>query len=204
MPAGPSLGDMAETGSQEELEQRLALIGPEDTARGIFFNAALQVVRDEGDAAALERCHEAAGGGRFMSFFSYPVGALNQLLYAAAWALSPKHGGFDAAMRHLGQQLVPDYLESPAGRALRMLAGGEPRRTLHSLPSSYRATVRHGACVVRGLTLNAGTLAFTGCALPTAYLEGAVRGVFDSMRIGKAKVVGQRLSPGDTEIVVTW
>ena len=198
------MGDMAETGSQQELEQRLALVGPEDTARGFFFNAALQVVRDMGDAAALERCHEAAGGGRFMAFFSYPVSALDQLLHTAAWVLSQKHGGFDAAMRHLGHQVVPDYLASSAGRALRMLAGGEPRRTLHSLPSSYRTTVRHGDCSVRGLTSNAGIVVFTGCSLPTAYLEGAVRGVFDSMRMEKVKVVGRRRGPGDTQISVSW
>jgi uncharacterized protein (TIGR02265 family) len=194
---------MVETGSQQELEQRLALVGPKDTAIGFFFNAALQVVRNEGDAAALARCHEAVDG-RFMAFFSYPVGTLNQLLYAAARSLSEKHGGFDAAMRQLGHQMVPGYLESAAGRALLMLAGGEPRRTLHSLPPAYRAAMRHGDCLARGLTSSSGLLVFADCTLPTEYLEGAVRAVFDTLRVGTVKVAGRREGVSKTEIEVSW
>ncbi|WP_257463458.1 TIGR02265 family protein [Archangium lipolyticum] len=196
--------EVAETGSQQELEQRLALVGPKDTLHGFFFNGALKVVRGLGDAVVLGHCIQAAGGDRFSAFFHYPVGSLTRLLYAAAWALSEAHGGFDAAMRYLGSQVVPDYLESSAGRVLVKLAGGGPKQLLHSLPSVYRTSVQHGECAVRWTGSNAGVLQLAGNILPSAYVEGATRGVFDSLRMPNVKVSGKQVSLSHSEMEISW
>lgn len=193
-----------EKGSQQELEHRLALSGPEDTLRGFFFNGALEVVRSLEDPSALERCIRAAGGERFMTFFSYPVGALNRLLYAAAWELSGTHGGFGGALRYLGQRVAPVYLQSGAGRVLLMLAGGEPRRMLEGLPSAYRTSVRQGECTVQWSGPTRGRVLVKGSTLPTEYLEGALRGVFECTRVAEVNATGRQVSLRDTEIDVSW
>ncbi|MFY0564805.1 TIGR02265 family protein [Archangium lansingense] len=193
-----------EKGSPQELEQRLALSRPEDTLRGFFFTGALEVVRGLGDEVVLNRCIEVAGGSRFMAFFSYPVGTLNRLLYAAAWALSERHGGFDAAMRCLGQQVAPEYLESAAGRVLTMLAGGEPRRMLNGFPSAWRTSVRHGECSVRWTGPNSGLVLVRGSTLPSEYLVGAVRGLFESTKMADVNTTGREVSLRETEVEVSW
>ena len=96
-----------EHGPQQELEQRLVLTGPEDTLRGLFFNSVLEQVRPLHNPVAWQRCVEAAGGERFMAFFSYPISSFIRLLYVAAEALSEGRGEFHTALWHLGRELVP-------------------------------------------------------------------------------------------------
>jgi uncharacterized protein (TIGR02265 family) len=193
-----------ETGSQAELEQRLALVRPEDTLRGFFFNAALKVVRKECDETVLRRCLEASGEGRLMAFFSYPVGSLLRLLYTAAWALSEKHGGFDTAMRHLGRQVVPDYLESSAGRLLTMLPVGAPKLLLGNLPPTYRTAVLHGECSVTWTGANQCVLLIQRNALPMVYFEGALQGVFETLKLRQVKIVGRQAGPMESEFTLSW
>ncbi|HYO57797.1 TIGR02265 family protein [Archangium sp.] len=193
-----------EKGSRQELEQRLALSRPEDTLRGFFFKGALAAVRGLGDEVALNRCIEAAGGRRFMTFFCYPVGSLTRLLYAAAWALSERHGGFDAAMRYLGCQVAPEYLESGAGRVLVMMAGGEPRRMLDGFPSAYRTSIRHGECLVRWIGPANAIVVLKGSTLPAEYIEGAVQGMFEATKVADVKTTGRQVSLSETEVEVSW
>ena len=193
-----------ERGSPEELEERLALCGAGHTVRGFFFTAALEAVRALGDPAALARCVEGAGGDRFLTFFSYPVSTLNRLLYAAAWALSETSGGFDAAMRQLGQQVAPDYLESGAGRVLVMLAGGEPKRMLNGFPAAFRTAIRHGECSVQWDGPSRAVVVIQGTTVPTGYFEGAVRGVFATTRVAEVSTVSRPLGLNGTEVEVSW
>jgi uncharacterized protein (TIGR02265 family) len=193
-----------ETGSQAELEQRLALARPEDTLRGFFFTAALKVVRNECDETVLRRCLEASGEGRLMAFFSYPLGPLLRLLYAAAWALSEKHGGFEAAMRHLGHEVVPDYLESSAGRLLTMLPVGAPKLLLDNLPPAYRTAVMHGSCSVTWLGPNHCLLVLQGTALPLPYIEGAVLGLFERLKMKNVKVVERQEGAREIRLSLSW
>lgn len=196
--------DVAEVGSQQELEQRLALIGPADTLHGFFFNGALGVVRGLGDTVALNQCIQAAGSDRFRAFFSYPARSLLRLLYAAAWVLREAHGGFGASMWYLGTQVVPDYLESSAGRVLVTLAGGGPKSMLHSLPSIYRTSVQHGSCSVRWTGSHGGIVVLEGITVPTEYLAGSMWSVFESLRMKNVKVSGRQLSLNHSELEISW
>lgn len=193
-----------ERGSPEELAERLALCGPEHTVRGFFFTAALEAVRALGDPAALARCVEVAGGDRFLTFFSYPVATLNRLLYAAAWALSGRWGSFDEAMRQLGEQVAPDYLESGAGRVLVMLAGGEPKRMLNGFPAAFRTAIRHGDCSVQWAGPQRAVVVIQGTTVPPVYFEGAVRGVFATTRVAQVTTVGRPRGFTGTEVEVSW
>jgi uncharacterized protein (TIGR02265 family) len=190
--------------SEALLEQRLALARPEHTLRGFFFNSALELVRELQDTVVLNRCVEAAGGNRFMAFFSYPVTSLNRLLYTAAWALSETQGGFDGAMRAMGHHVVPDFLDSAAGGALLRLAGRDPKRLLTSLPAGYRTAILHGECSIRWTTPSSGTLVVRNSTIPMEYLEGAAQGIYELTKIANVKVVGRREGLTDSEIDVSW
>jgi uncharacterized protein (TIGR02265 family) len=191
-------------GSPEELEQRLALVAPEHTLRGFFFTGTLEQVRHLGDREALARCVEAAGGERFMFFFSYPVAAFTRLLYAAAWALGRSRGGFEEGMRHLGLRIAPEYLESGTGRVLVLLAGGDPRRLLNGFPSAYRTAVRHGDCSIMWLAPTEARVVIEGSPLPAEYFEGAVRGVFDFTQLVAVTARARQVAPLRVEVDVVW
>lgn len=191
-------------GSPQELEQRLALVTPEHTLRGFFFTGALDQVRHLGDREQLARCVEAAGGERFMFFFSYPVAAFTRLLYAAAWALSGARGGFEEGMRHLGLQIAPEYLESGTGRVLVLLSGGDPRRLLNGFPSAYRTAVRHGDCSVVWTAPTEARVVIEGSPLPAEYFEGAVRGVFDFTGLVTVSTRARQVEPLRLEVDVAW
>ena len=193
-----------ERGSREELAERLALCGPEHTVRGFFFTGALEAVRALGGAGALARCVEAAGDEPFLTFFHYPVAALNRLLYVAAWSLSETCGGFDAAMRHLGERVAPEYLGSGAGRVLVMLAGGEPKRMLDGLPAAFRTSIRHGDCTVRWVGPQRAVIVIQGTTVPPVYFEGSVRGVFITTRLARVTTVERSRGLTDSEIEVSW
>lgn len=143
-------------------------------------------------------------GDRFLTFFSYPVGTLNRLLYTAAWELSGTWGGFDAAMHRLGRQVAPDYLESGAGRVLVMLAGGEPRRMLNGFPAAFRTAIRHGECSVQWSGPNRATVVIQGTTVPPGYFEGAVRGVFETTRVAEVNANGRPVGLTGTEVEVSW
>ena len=88
-----------ESGSSQDLERRLAVVGPRDTTKGFLFGTALEVVKNQGTAAALRRCAAAAGSAHFMPFFSYPIATLLKLTYAVARELrSPYLKDFDGAV----------------------------------------------------------------------------------------------------------
>jgi|GEM_PF-739511 len=195
---------MTDKGSPQELEDRLALTAPEHTLRGFFFTGVFEQVRPLGDPELLRRCVDAAGGDRFMFFFSYPVGAMTRLLYTAAWALRGPQGDFGQVMRHLGQEIAPDYLESGAGRVLVLLSGGEPRRLLNGFPSAYRTAVRHGDCLVTWMGPNAARITIQGSPLPAEYYEGAVRGVFACTKVAQVATVARQVSLLLTEVDVSW
>ncbi|HYO66695.1 MAG TPA: TIGR02265 family protein, partial [Archangium sp.] len=158
--------------TQQQLEQRLAVVGPKDTTRGFLFGSALELMRTEGSAESLKRCVEAAGSGNFTAFFSYPVSTFLKLTYAAAQELSDKHGGFDAAMQHLGFRVAPRFLESTTGRMLLSLVGKEPRRLIESMPSAYKTAWDHGACSLTWTGAKSGRIDYVN-AIPAPYFAGS-------------------------------
>ena len=164
----------AESGAAQELERRLALVGPRDTTRGFLFGTALEAVKRQTSAAALKRCVDVAGSHQFTAFFAYPISTLLKLTYAAARELRGLHGGFDGAMRHLGFHAAPRFLDSAAGRMMLSFVGRDPRRLFEGMPTAYRTAWEHGGCALAWTGLRRGRLQYTN-ALPAAYFVGSVQ-----------------------------
>jgi uncharacterized protein (TIGR02265 family) len=189
---------------QVELDQRLTLATPNDVVRGLFFNSMLELVRRLGDAATMERCLEASGGQRFLDFFNYPVSALLRLTYTAGHELGPRYGGFDGALRQMGQQAMRDFLDSLMGRTLRHLAGQDTRTLVSNIQNIYRMTLSYGTRQLVWDGPRRGRLILQRNFIPFAYHEGGLRMTLDQMKAQNVSVVGRQTGPLDSEYAFSW
>jgi len=189
---------------QVELEQRLTLATPNDVVRGLFFNSMLELVRRLGDEATMERCLEASGRQRFLDFFNYPVSSLLRLTYTAGHELGPRYGGFDGALRQLGQQAMRDFLGSLMGRTLRHLAGQDTRTLMSNIQNIYRMTLSYGTRQLVWDGPRRGRLILQRNFIPFPYHEGGLRTTLDQMKAQNVKVVGQQTGPLDSEYAFSW
>lgn len=191
------------TATQQQLEQRLAVVGPKDTTRGFLFGSALELVRTEANAEALKRCVDAAGNGNFTAFFSYPVSTFLKLTYAAARELSDKHGGFDGAMQHLGMRVAPRFLESTTGKMLLSLVGKEPRRLIESMPSAYKTAWDHGTCSLTWTGARSGRIDYVN-AIPGAYFAGSVMQILNAAQLKGPRASVRQNSLTEFSVDFSW
>ncbi|HEX5749876.1 MAG TPA: DUF2378 family protein [Archangium sp.] len=189
--------------TQQQLEQRLALVGPKDTTRGFLFGSALELVRTEGNAESLKRCVDAAGSGNFTAFFSYPVSTFLKLTYAAARELSDKHGGFDGAMQHLGMRVAPRFLESTTGKMLLSLVGKEPKRLIESMPSAYKTAWDHGSCTLTWTGPKSGRVDYVN-AVPGAYFAGSLMQILNAAQLKGARATVRQSTLTDFSVEFSW
>jgi uncharacterized protein (TIGR02265 family) len=190
--------------AQKELEQRLTVLTPKDTTRGFLFTAALDVVKTQVGEDAAKRCVEAAGGGSFTAFFSYPVSTLLKLSYAAARELGPKNGGFDGAMQLLGYRVAPRFLESTTGKMLLSLVSNkDPKRLIDSLPTAYRTAWDHGGCSMKWMGPKNGRLSYTN-AMPVAYFVGSVQQMLAAANLRGVQVTGRQVGLTSCEVDFSW
>jgi uncharacterized protein (TIGR02265 family) len=196
--------DEAKLGSPEDLELRLTLVPPRDTARGYFFNCALELVRLRGDEEALRRCLEASGKEDFTAFFNYPLSTLLRLLYQAAWALEDSSGGFENALRELGHRTTQEFLGNSVGKALLLVAGKSMKWLVDTLPAAYRTGWHHGGGAVKWLGPTRCLVSIHGNVVPYPYFEAVFQAVFQAAGATGFQVRGWQRGPTDTEYELSW
>jgi uncharacterized protein (TIGR02265 family) len=188
---------------QRELEQRLGAVAAKDTTRGFLFGSAMDLVRTEVGPDALKRCVDAAGSGNFTAFFSYPVSTFLKMTYAAARELSDKHGGFDAAMQHLGFRVAPRFLESTTGKMLLSLVGKEPKRLIDSMPSAYKTAWDHGACSLTWSGPKSGRIDYVN-AIPAPYFAGSVLQILNAAQLKGIRATPKQTSLTEFSVDFSW
>jgi uncharacterized protein (TIGR02265 family) len=191
-------------GSPWELEQRLAMLTPADTARGYFFNCILEQLQREAGEAALKLCQEASGQARPVAFFNYPISSLLRLLYGAAGALSGKHGSFEGALRHMGRHAGQEFLNNAVGKTLLLLVSKDPRQLAENLPSAYKTGWQHGTGLVKLKGPGQCTALIQGNVVPYPYFEGVFQTVFKALGPQQVWVKGCQVGPADTEYEISW
>jgi uncharacterized protein (TIGR02265 family) len=194
----------APPGSDEDLEQRLAMASPSDTARGMFLRATLDAVRILGDEEAVHRCQRMSGEEKLVDFFTYPVASNLRMVFAAARMLEVRYGGIDEALRQLGHKAAECFLASAAGLALQLLAGGDTSRLLGNMPSMYRASVSFGVRSVLWTGPTSCRLTMRREFMPCSFQEGMLLGVLKKANARGARVLGQQLSLLESDYDVTW
>jgi uncharacterized protein (TIGR02265 family) len=186
------------------MQERMALATPQDTARGLFFNSILEAVRSLGDEAALARCQAELGDQQPVAFFNYPVTLLLRLTAVAAQELSGRYGGAEPALKALGHKATGDFLCSPVGNAVRMVAGKDVKQLLSSVQSIYRMTTSYGERSVGWLGPKKGRLFIRHAFMPLPYHEGVLEELL--LRYGSKDVwvSGQQVAPLDAMYDFSW
>ncbi|MCY1083299.1 TIGR02265 family protein [Archangium lansingense] len=182
----------------------MKLIPLGDTVRGYFFHCALEQVRLLGDEEALRRCREAGGLESPMRFFKYPISGFVRLLYEAARALTDSAGSFEEAMRQLGRHVATEFLGSPVGKTMLLLAGDNLQRLADSLPMVYRTGWGHGVGEVAWTGFSSCRTSIHGNVIPFPYFEGIFLEVFQAAGATHLKVAGRQVGPADTEYELSW
>lgn len=195
---------MAPPGSDEDLELRLAMASPSDTARGMFLRATLDAVRILGDEEAVRRCLRASGEEKLVDFFIYPVSANLRMVFAAARMLEDRYGGIDEALRQLGFRAAECFLSSAAGLALQLLAKGDTKRLVGNMPSVYRASVSFGVRSVVWTGPTSGRLTMRREFMPYPFQEGMLLGLLQKANARGARVLGHQLSTLESDYDISW
>jgi len=190
---------------ERQLRHRMAMASPTDTARGMFFNGALEVARALGGSEAADRCQHVIGEKRFIDFFNYPVVDLLHLSLEALRLLGPRAGGGAGVLRRMGAQAARDFLASAPGRTMLMLTDKNPRRLLNQLPASYRTVVSFGERrVVWSVDERTGLFLAQRDFMPPAYTKGLLQGVLEAVGAKGVNVSGRPTGMLDSEYEVSW
>jgi uncharacterized protein (TIGR02265 family) len=195
---------LAPPGSEEDLRQRLSLLSPADTVRGMLLNGVLEVVRELGDEAAVRQCLEMAGEKKLVDFFSYPAEVHLKMLYTAAQLLSGRYGSFEETLWNMGYQGARNFLSSTPGKLLKVLAQGNPKRLLNGLPSAFSVGGGRLQSTVRWTGPNTATFVLERDFLPLPYTEGVLRAAFEATQVKGFQVRSRQPEPLVGEYDLSW
>ncbi|WP_239015100.1 DUF2378 family protein [Archangium violaceum] len=191
--------------SEAHLERNVALAASGDTARGMFFNGVLEVVRKLAGEEVAQRCRAATGESHHIDFFSYPVSSFLRLCLTAVKEVGPLFGGCEVTLHRIGEQSAKDFLSSTAGKTLLLLAGNDVKRILKQVPSGYSAAVSYGE---RTMTCphyqKSGHFVIKHDFMPHAYHEGILRGVLLTAGARAPRIRGYATGPLDSAYDFSW
>jgi uncharacterized protein (TIGR02265 family) len=190
---------------ERQLRHRMAMAGPSDMTRGIFFNGALDVARALGGSEAADRCQYVLGEKHFIDFFNYPVVDLLRMSLEMIRVVGAHTGGCAGVLRRLGMQNARDFLSSASGRTMLLLAGNNPRRLLNQLPTSYHTAVTFGERRVLWSSQDRqGLFVVKQDFMPPAYTKGLLQGMLEAVGARGVHVSGWPTGMLDSEYAVTW
>lgn len=189
---------------QRQFESRLALAGPGDTVRGIFFNGTLGAVKRLAGQEAEAICRQATGERKFTDFFSYPVASFIRLGITMVPLVGPQLGGGEQMLRWMGVQSANAFMNSAAGRTAFMLVANNLKKLFNQLPISYRAATSYGERHMVWTGERSGRFIFKRDFLPPGYHEGVLTEVMLKVNAREPKVHGRVIGPLDTEFDLSW
>ncbi len=189
---------------QNDFEQRLAVIRPNDTVRGLVFNAVFNLTERQLGAEAATRLREPFFKRSPVDFFSYPAVDALRLLYTTSEALTPVYGSMEDAVRACGAAAVSHFFQSTVGQTLNRLIGkGDPKRLLSHAPTAYSTLVNYGRREYAVLGDKQVRLAFHGDMQPVQYHEGVLQEALSVIGC-KSRVVGTPRGVTGADYVITW
>ena len=190
---------------ERQLRHRMAMASPTDTTRGMFFNGALEVARALGGSEAADRCQQVIGEKTFIDFFNYPVLDLLRMSLEVVRLVGPRAGGGAGVLRRIGAQAAQDFLASPSGKTMLLLAGNNPRRVLSQMPTSFRTAVSFGERrMVWAVSERTGLFVTQRDFLPPAYTKGLLQGVLETAGARNVNVSGWPTGMLDSEYQISW
>ncbi len=189
---------------KSDVQLKLGLASPEDTARGLFFNGLLDTARTFGGEPLVQRCLEACGQDRFMDFFNYPIRMHLQIITEAMETLVKRYATSEKVLKELGRRASSDFLESMAGRAALSLGAGNPRRLLSSLPSIYRVSMSYGEYFLSWTEPKGGRFFFRHDYLPHQVHQGVVAAILEQAGAREVRISSRQTGPLDGLCEFSW
>lgn len=187
-----------------ELAQRLALLQPGYTVRGLIFNALLGKVTEQAGSQTTEQLTRELRLQRMVDFFSYPATDFLRLLYAAAEVLESQAGSQAEALRLCGTATAHVFFGSSVGSALAKIIGQSgPKRAFASTPICYSTVMNYGTHEYEPLEGKRVRLVYRNNVQPVAYHEGILAAVLQAMG-WKGTVTGTAHSLEHTEYLIEW
>ncbi|WP_338864134.1 TIGR02265 family protein [Myxococcus stipitatus] len=178
--------------AKNDLDQRLALVRPDDTVRGLIFNAVLLLAEKQLGPDMASRLREPIFKRSPVDFFSYPAVDAIRLLYSTSEALARagRYGTQEEAVRACGAAAVTGFFSSTVGQTLTRLIGkGDPKRLLSNAPTAYSTLVSYGRRDYNVVTERHVRLSFHGDMQPVQFHEGVLQEALKAIQC-KGSVVG--------------
>lgn len=188
---------------QRDLQARIAAATPQDTVRGLIFNALFDAVEEHAGKAAALAC-DPAGKGRRTDFLSFPVADFLRAVGPAADLLEPRLGSIDRAFHEFGYRAVANVFGSALGATIVVLAGKNPRSLLAQAPTAYRGTVSYGERRLEWLGERHARLTFSRDFLVPAYHCGVFAAAMESIGAKAPRVTGAQVSFLEAAYEVSW
>jgi uncharacterized protein (TIGR02265 family) len=187
---------------RERLDERLAAARPNDTVRGVIFNATFELIVELAGKPAAQACDPRRKGRRH-EFFSYPVADYLRVAWAAVDRLAGV-GDRDAAFREIGSRAGRRWLATPLGAALVAFTGADPRRLVSNVANGYRNVVSYGTRTVDWIAERHARLAFRRDFLVPPFHCGAITAALEVTCGRRFEVVGREVGFLEADYDVTW
>jgi uncharacterized protein (TIGR02265 family) len=160
--------------TREALNERIRLAREEHQILGLFYECTLEGMADMfGAPAAYGARGAVARSAGWMSFFRYPVSDLLRLVDGGAeLVMREQEISYTEVLEQLGTATAGRFLESPLGRAFRLITGRDPHAGLSSSMSSARNSSTYGQRGYQRLSHNQALLSFQGEMMGPAWVNG--------------------------------
>ena len=188
----------------DDLALRLSLATPDDCAKGMFFNGALNALATLGGTSVAEQCRQASGIRKYVDFFNYPISSFLNLTFTAARLLERQMGGYSAVFHTLGAQAATDFLSSNVGKTLLLLAGKDGRRLLTIMPGAFKSAVTYGERSAEFCGQAECVFTMKRDFMPHPYHEGVLKAGLEAMDVANVRVAGHRTGPLDATYQIRW
>jgi uncharacterized protein (TIGR02265 family) len=188
---------------REDLEARIAAAKPDDTVRGLIFNAVFDLAEEHLGKAGALAC-DPHGKAKRTDFFSYPVVDFLRISSAAADALEPKLGSVDAALHGIGYRAVSNVFSSTLGATLLALASKNVRGMLSQAPGGYKATVSYGERRLEWVAERHARFHFVRDFVFPAFHCGVIQGAIEAFGAQAPSVTGAQTGFLEAVYDVTW
>jgi uncharacterized protein (TIGR02265 family) len=189
---------------RKDLDARLAAATPQDTTRGLAFNALFDTLEEHlgKDAAlALDPEHK----GRRIEFFSYPISDFLRISYEGADRVARKVGSTDAAFRAFGYRTLAHVFGSKMGATMLALAGKNGLRALlGQAVTGYRAMVSYGERKLEWMGERHARLTFERDFLVPPYHCGVFLAAVDAVGARPERVEGRQTGPLSATYEIVW
>ena len=188
---------------QRDLQARIAATTPQDTVRGLIFNALFEAVEEHAGKGAALACDE-AGKGHRTEFFNYPVAEFLATIGRAAGVLEPKLGSVERVFFECGYRALANVFGSTLGATILVLARKDARALLGQAPTAYRGTVSYGERKLRWLGPTQAHLTFQRDFLVPPYHCGVFTAALDAVGARNPRVTGTQVSLLEATYEVGW